>query len=583
MVSKIQPKRAVVLFLLWGTLFGCLYYIGVHIAMRSVTPWDIIAYIAVIILVKIVLFPNPLPKLNIDKTGGIFLAITISIHLLLLSIIASIPWHFHFDEFIVSFTSLTLPPLSKLNVFGAYPPLWVAQFPLLFYMLQKPFLLFGPSVWAVRISVWPYAIGICLYLYILISSLWTKQLARITTILFVFFAPQLYIASTGLHFISSEFFYLAALTHFILFFKKKSTTHLFPLTLYTVACYLTYTSSYAILPVLVISTLLIVILRTSERKFFITGITKVVIAVCIMFLPFLLYHFLDTPFLTQRFNQVNILNGSWSTTAEKLASGIPMGSIVIKQTKDALFSLIIPGIGGMGGYEYGHEALFTPIEAVLFTIGIVIILVMIRKKEREFPVTYGVLIIIPLITGFILTTHPPPFHRISILYPWFCIPFALAVNAGTEYVTRYIHIRKGVFTAILVIATCIYSLIHCYSMIWNDRRYTNWDSVRITRIIDQSVKPGLPILIGSDNMQFHYLPELTFRFGTKRTVSIEEKEKVITTYQGNGPLLLRYATDEDVAGILTRYPKARVYHELENLPLEYMTLIIPQSSFKNAE
>ena len=260
-----------------------------------------------------------------------------------------------------------------------------------------------------------------------------------------------------------------------------------------------------------------------------------------------------------------------------------MGSIVIKQTKDALFSLIIPGIGGMGGYEYGHQALFTPIEAVLFTIGTVIILVMIRKKEREFPVTYGVLMVIPLITGFILTTHPPPFHRISILYPWFCIPFALAVNASTEYITRYIHIRKGVFIAILVIVTCIYSLIHCYSMIWNDKVYTNWDSVRITRMIDQLVKPGLPILIGSDNIQFHYLQELTFRFGTKRTVSIEEKEKVITTYQGNGPLLLRYATDEDVTGILTRYPNARVYHELENLPLEYITLIIPQSSFITAE
>jgi len=545
--------------------------------------WDGIAYVGVVVLIKLLFFPHPILKITTDTSDWIFIGVAIIIHLFLLSVFASVPWHFHFDEFIVSYTSLTLPPAAQINWFGAYPPMWVAQFPLLFYILQKPFLLFGPSIWAVRISVWPYAMGLLIYLYFLVKSVWSKQLARIAVLIFVFFAPELYITSTGLHFISSEFFYLAALTHFILYMNTKSTGHLFPLTLYIVACYLTYTSSYAVVPVLLISAVLLLIGNWSERKLFLSSVAKVLIAAFILFLPFLLYHFLDTPFLTQRINQVNIVNGSWSTTTEKLKSGMSRSAIVTKQAKDAFSSLIIPGIGGMGGYEYGHRALLTPMEGILFVVGCIILFGMLLKKQWVFPVSYVVLMMIPFITGFVLTTHPPPFHRISILYPWICIPIALAIDFVAGGIGRYTQTKKGIYVVVLVIVTGIYSLIHVSAMIQGDKIVTNWDSVRITRFIEQIVKPGLPILIGADNTNFHYFYELTFRFGTKRTVSIKEKDEAVASFQGNGPLLLRSASDNDMTSIFARYPNVRVYHEAEHLPFLDITLIIPPSSFINTQ
>lgn len=578
-MQRITIHRLVGTLLRWSLLLGCLLFIGIHIAAKTVTIWDGIAYIGVVVLIKLLFFPTPIPKITMALSDWIFIGGTIIIHLFLLSVFASVPWHFHFDEFIVAYTSLTLPPAAQINWFGAYPPMWVAQFPLLFYLLQKPFLLFGPLIWAVRISVWPYAIGILIYLYFLVKSLWSKYLARIAVLIFVFFAPELYITSTGLHFISSEFFYLAALTHFILYMKTKSTGHLFPLTVYIVACYLTYTSSYAIVPVVLISALILVIWNRLDRRLVLSSVAKVSVASCVLFLPFLLYHFLDTPFLTQRISQVNIVNGSWSSTAEKLKSGMSMTAIITKQTKDAFSSLIVPGIGGMGGYEYGHRALLTPIEGILFVVGCIILFGMVLKKQWVFPVSYGVLMIIPFITGFVLTTHPPPFHRISILYPWICIPIALAIDVVAGGIGRYTQTKKGIYVAVLLIVSGMYSLIHVSTMIQGDKIVTNWDSVRITRLIEQTVKPGLPILIGADNTNFHYFYELTFRFGTKRTVSIKGKNEAVKSFQGNGPLLLRSASDENMARIFARYPNVRVYREAEHLPFLDITLIIPPSSF----
>src|SRR5688572_17291261 len=71
---------------------------------------------------------------------------------------ASAPAHFHYDEFITAYASLTLGPIGQIDWFAAYPPSgWVAKFPIPFFALQAPMLhLLGPSVEAVRISTWPY-------------------------------------------------------------------------------------------------------------------------------------------------------------------------------------------------------------------------------------------------------------------------------------------------------------------------------------------------------------------------------------------------------------------------------------------
>jgi hypothetical protein len=97
---------------------------------------------------------------------------------------ASSPAHFHYDEFITAYASLTLGSIERIDWFAAYPETgWVARFPIPFFALQAPLLhLLGPSVEAVRISVWPYLVGTVIYLWLLARASFPERWAAVAAV-----------------------------------------------------------------------------------------------------------------------------------------------------------------------------------------------------------------------------------------------------------------------------------------------------------------------------------------------------------------------------------------------------------------
>lgn len=542
-----------------------------HVLTHSVSIFSLIFFLLSGFLAWRLILPHSLPYPKFDKIDIIFIIGSTVVHLIFLALLSSVSYHFHFDEFITAYTSLTLPSITNLNWFGTLPKDWVAQFPLLFFILQKPFFLFGPSVWAVRISTWPYSIGIIFYIYWLTSSLWSKSLARIAVIFYIFFAPTLYISSMGLHFISSEFFYLAAITHLLLYLKLNDSSHLFPLSLYILFCYLTYTSSYVVLPVIILVGL-IAIAVSDQRKMTIIHLIKTLAVSLILFLPFLVYNFSDTPFLTERIDQVNIFTGTWTDTTEKLKSGTTLLNILTTQTNEALKSLVYPGIGGKGGYDYGHEALLNPLNTVLLLFGFTYLFICVIKKRFLLPITLFISIIVPFIFGFILTAHPPPFHRISLIYPFLVICMSFSIFSIYNYLLCF---QKSIATLTLywlVILYVIFSIFQTTIMIQKDKDIVNWDSVRIVYYIKRYFLPDTPISIVPS---FHYKDELTFRLGNKYPIFIQNKSKAVYSYKGEGPLIIQRASEEELTVIRNKFPYARIITELENRPFEYVTLVAP--------
>src|SRR6185436_915532 len=109
-----------------------------------------------------------------------------------------------------AYTSYSLSSAVRVDWFADFPEVWTARFPVLFHLLQKPFfLLFGPSLEALRVSVWPYYVAITAYTFALGSLLFSRRTGFAAAALWTFFGATLYLHSMGLHFITSTCFYLA--------------------------------------------------------------------------------------------------------------------------------------------------------------------------------------------------------------------------------------------------------------------------------------------------------------------------------------------------------------------------------------
>jgi hypothetical protein len=562
---------------LWIFLGICIVIPVLHVRENTVSTISLVFYIVSGILGWYLLLPYPFPTPTVKKSDIVFLIGIILFHLGTLAVLSNVPVHFHFDEFIVAFTSVTLPSLQHINWFGVFPGRWVAQFPLLFFILQKPFLMVSPNIWGVRISTWPYSIGIILYLYWLSGTFFNRQFARFAVLLHVLFAPTLYINSMGLHFISSEFFYIAAITHFMLYVTTKSKTHLLPLSLYTTASYLTYTSSYATFPMILLLTIA-ALFRIKHQKLqmgFYLG--KSFLVAFILFAPFLTLQFVRTPFMTVRTDQVNLFNGTWGDTQEQLKTGASYVTIITKQTTTALKSLLLPDIGGAGGYEYGKQPLFHPLAAFVFIIGLILMLFCIRGRKQRFGFALLAATIIPFILGFILTVPPPPFHRITLIYPFISLISAFPIYLLFNYLRKRPTLLKSFIVPLVVFTYGVFTLFQINTMNRRDQNIVTWDTPRISDYIKKHFPPNTPIYIAADPL-FHYQFELPFRLGKAYPIVLKEKKTMLAVYPGRAPLIIAGASNENVALVKERFPNISVFTQLEKFPLKDVQLLIPESN-----
>ncbi|TVR75412.1 MAG: hypothetical protein EA415_04055, partial [Sphaerobacteraceae bacterium] len=194
----------------------------------------------------------PEPALTRDDVP--LLGAIVLIQLVGLLYMQTFPLHYVQDEFITGYTSYTLPSLTEIEWFRGYPGPgeWIAGFPILYYALQKPFIeLFGLSLETIRISTWPYHLISAGLVYLIGKEVFRcRPWAVVAAVIFVFLAPNLYMAGYGMHNISSTCFFLAAFYAALRMVRDEDRRWIALSGVASIMAYLTYTSSYLTLPLI---------------------------------------------------------------------------------------------------------------------------------------------------------------------------------------------------------------------------------------------------------------------------------------------------------------------------------------------
>jgi hypothetical protein len=378
----------------------------------------------------------------------------------------------------------------------------------------------------------------------------------VSAVIFSTFTPVLYLGSLGLHFHSSMFFYLLSLVSFVMLVKNGHFLFGVILSLSMTASYITYTSSYITAPMILLFSLLALFCRPGMK--FVSNIITSFIMFIFALTPFIVYAVKINNFFVQRINQVNLFSGSWRQTDEMITKTgfIP---IVLKHSSDALKSLIMPDIGGMGDYWYGHRSLFEPFGFMLFILGILIAiyLIVVKKRLLIFMLFFTTLTV--FMTGMILTTHPPPFHRISIIYPFMAGLMSLPIITGYWVFKRSKIIPQPVFRVTLIVMVCLFSVVnilHARSMIIHDAQINSGDILKAERYLKSSVPEKTPIFIAAFPAN---------AFGKELFFRIKNRCPIKTAYLSALPethdrlvLFLHRPDQKSIHEVLTKYPGIRL-------------------------
>ena len=428
---------------------------------------------------------------------------------------ASPPAHFHYDEFITAYASLTLGPIQSIDWFAAYPPSgWVAKFPIPFFALQAPLLhLLGPSVEAVRVSTWPYLVGIVVYLWLLARTHFPERWPAFAAVaLLVGLAPSLYLSSLGVHFASSTLCLLAAVYHW----TRKSPGHSVLCGVWVALCYLTYTSSYLALPLLAPFALAAPLLGLRALGAFAATV-----------LPFGVYAASHHNYFWERPTQVKAA-WSWQTLA------------------DALATLYGPG-GGVTHYHFGHLSFFEPLTPGLLLVGALVAARLAWRERRETRLIPIAAIAMAFVFGVVMTNPPGALHRLGVALPFVALLLAAALRALPG------RLVPGAVLAALLCA----NWLHAEAMI---RAEPMPPSVPIAQLLVRELPPGTNLTIAADPT-FHLERELFFRTGNAFRMETGWWDDISEDLEGE-PVVLYMPSAESLAELDRRFPGGRLF-ELE--------------------
>ena len=359
----------------------------------------------------------------------------------------------HGDDLLTAYFSANYD-LGKDNFFSAVPKNrtnWVAQFPTVYFALQKIFfLIFGENILIVKLSILPYILTISLALFLITKNLFGKTTAIISIFLYSFFFPSLYLETLGLHFTASAAVFILFF-YFLIRSLKSNQSLLAVLTgLLAGASYWFYLSSYIALPILVIT---IFIKLISSQKI---GTVKFSLLTLIAFLmaigPFVTYAIKFNNYFFQRTNQISLLSGEWSDVKNKISKGEISIPLAIKQNLIlTTSSLYKNGFGGNGGYDFGHIAFFDPIILLLFIFGFSRCCWLIITRHHSLPLLLVILTIFTSFATMVLSIPPPAFHRFSLAYPFIII----ILVAPFEWFLSIKKINRKIITTLTVVILAV--------------------------------------------------------------------------------------------------------------------------------
>jgi Dolichyl-phosphate-mannose-protein mannosyltransferase len=359
----------------------------------------------------------------------------------------------HTDEFMTGYFSAT-HDFAHLSFFGSIPEYWEwqGQFPTPFFFLQRVFFtLFGESMLTVRLSVQIYVAIVSLMLFLIVREILDQKAALVAVVLYSFFAASIYLETLGLMFISSTaiftvFFYFALREY-----RTEETFHAALAGMACGLCYLTYYTSYLAFPLFVV-----VFAVQLLRRRNIAVLQNFAIALAGMLLvlaPFMAFGLRYGNYVAARTNQLGLLTGDWSPHREAIAAGTNPIPIVRDNLILSLKSFFQDGIGGGGGYDFGHQAFFGWFSLVLFLTGILAGLVLLFRRSE---LLFVFLVIAATFFGFVVLVLPPPgYHRLSIAFPFMVILMTLPFSLLLSVRQLPVSIRYALAGGLLLVFACV--------------------------------------------------------------------------------------------------------------------------------
>lgn len=501
---------------------------------------------------------------DLDKKEIIIIAIASIVYLGVLYFFSTFKFHYQEDEFIEASISFKLPQILTLNWFGAYPEdkSWVAQFPILFFFIQKQFLnILGPSLNSIRISTWPYQIMSVILLYLIAKEYFKKKMySYISVFIYIFLAPNLYLSSLGLHFISSTVFLLSSFYFYLLMMDKKKLKYSILCGISIGACYLTYASSYIIIPLLVLFTILQYV-RERKIKNIVLFTTSLLVSFLILY-PFLITIFYGNNFLLQRVNQVSIFQ----------SSNVGVINTLLNSLTYNITSLYTNGLGGNGEYYFGHEPLFNIFSFTIFIVGL---LFLALKSIRTLKFLYLIITIFAVfILGMVLTIPPGAFHRVYISLPLVSIVIAYGIKLIFDnkiYEKKRIRI---ILITVTFIAFAISNLISTYSMIKKDESISILtDSVYIDSLI-KKIQPKKSNIYISAYPAYHLGKELTFRTNNLYSIKTDYFPDVFTKLKKGDLLILQYPQNDQTKLLNNKFPNGKYLEKIDSYSLKLHAVFI---------
>ena len=179
-----------------------------------------------------------------------------------------------------------------------------------------------------------------------------------------------------------------------------------------------------------------------------------------MVAPFAAAFFRAGDYVSRRSDEISLLHGAWSPYRDLLAKGEVGPLAVLRDNLVLSFqSLFRDGIGGHGGYDFGHLAFFDRFSLALFGLGALAGLVLALR--RSVLLLVFLLIGAVFMSGMVMTIPPPAYHRFSIAIPFVVIlmtlPFSLLLRSPRPLQS----VRYALAAGLLLVFACV-----------NQRRHT---------------------------------------------------------------------------------------------------------------
>lgn len=334
----------------------------------------------------------------------------------------------HMDEYLTGYFSAT-HDFGDTSFFGYMPEpwQWQGQFPKPFFFLQRVFLeIFGLGSWQLHLSTQIYVALASVMLFLVVRELLDEKSAFVAVVLYAFFAPAVYLETLGFMFVSSAAVLLAS---FYFALKEYRTGEMFSAAMAGIACgfcYLTYYSSYLALPLLLAFFAMHLLKERSMRV--VHNLLIALGGVAVVVAPYVAGFLRLGDYVSRRSGEISLLRGAWSPFREAIDKGAVNPLAVLRENLVlSLRSLVSDDVGGHGGYDFGHLALFDGLSLVLLVAG-ALAGVFVAVRQREILLVY-LAIGAAFATGMVLTTPPPAYHRASVGFPFLAIlmalPFAL--------------------------------------------------------------------------------------------------------------------------------------------------------------